>query len=105
MKGFPNGKMKSDLLGHTDRDHVVNWQNGPYNRRLYKDLGRLLPMVSVWRGRGKVSAFDYQIRDVSGARFGQMMLQSGFFNGQQIVAAEWVRACRFGDTRKYVVEY
>lgn len=31
------------------------------------------------------------------ARFGQMHLQGGFFNGQQIVPTEWITDCRQGD--------
>ena len=31
------------------------------------------------------------------ARFGQMHLQGGFFNGQQIIPTEWITDCRQGD--------
>ena len=31
------------------------------------------------------------------ARFGQMHLQGGFFNGQQVIPTEWITDCRQGD--------
>lgn len=44
-----------------------------------------------WLGGG----LNITLRD--GARFGQMMLQNGFFNGRQIVPAEWVETLRSDD--------
>ncbi len=43
--------------------------------------------------------FNAALRDY--ARFGQMMLQDGFYNGQQIIPAEWVRLCRQGDRARF----
>ena len=31
------------------------------------------------------------------ARFGQMILQKGFYNNKQIIPADWITDCRFGD--------
>jgi CubicO group peptidase (beta-lactamase class C family) len=39
--------------------------------------------------------FNATLRDY--ARFGQMILQDGRFNGRRIVPAEWIAACRTGD--------
>ncbi len=47
-----------------------------------------------------MGGFGATLRDC--ARFGQMMLQDGFFNGQQIVPARWVRACRSGNVANFV---
>jgi CubicO group peptidase (beta-lactamase class C family) len=46
-----------------------------------------------------MGGFGATLRD--GARFGQMMLQEGFFNGQQIVPVDWVHASRRGDSAKF----
>ncbi len=35
------------------------------------------------------------------ARFGQLFLDDGFFNGRQIVPADWVAACRRGDAEAF----
>jgi CubicO group peptidase (beta-lactamase class C family) len=40
------------------------------------------------------AGFCATLRDL--ARFGQMHLDNGFFNGRQIVPAEWIAAFRFG---------
>jgi CubicO group peptidase (beta-lactamase class C family) len=47
-----------------------------------------------------MGGFGATLRD--GARFGQMMLQEGFFNGQQIVPVDWVHASRRGDSEKFL---
>lgn len=39
------------------------------------------------------------------ARFGQMYLEEGAFNGREIVPAEWVQACRTGDRAAFVPLY
>jgi CubicO group peptidase (beta-lactamase class C family) len=43
--------------------------------------------------------FNATLRDF--ARLGQMVLQDGFFNGEQIVPARWIAACRRGDREKF----
>ena len=43
--------------------------------------------------------FNATLRDF--ARLGQMILQDGFFNGEQIVPAKWIAACRTGEREKY----
>lgn len=47
-----------------------------------------------------MGGFGATLRD--GARFGQMMLQEGFFNGKQIVPVDWVHASRKGDSAKFL---
>ncbi len=47
--------------------------------------------------------FNATLRDY--ARFGEMLTQDGLFNGRQIVAAEWVKNCRFGDHAKFTGDY
>lgn len=47
--------------------------------------------------------FNATLRDY--ARFGEMLTQDGFFNNRQIVPAEWVRQCRFGDHDKFTGDY
>lgn len=44
-----------------------------------------------WMGGG----LNVTLRDAG--RFGQMMLQNGFFNGRQIMPAEWIETLRAGD--------
>lgn len=47
--------------------------------------------------------FNATLRDY--ARFGQMHLDRGFFNGRQIVPAEWVLECRQGDPSIFGAPY
>ncbi|MBT3702251.1 MAG: serine hydrolase [Alphaproteobacteria bacterium] len=47
--------------------------------------------------------FNATLRDF--ARFGQMHLQMGRFNDQQLASTEWFRSCRSGDSDKFKVLY
>ena len=47
--------------------------------------------------------FNATLRDY--ARFGQMLTQSGHFNGRQILPAEWVEECRSGDPALFGENY
>jgi len=47
--------------------------------------------------------FNAALRDY--ARFGQMILQQGFFNGRQIVPAEWIASTRQGEPEKFTGTY
>jgi CubicO group peptidase (beta-lactamase class C family) len=47
--------------------------------------------------------FNATLRDY--ARFGEMLTRDGLFNGRQIVPAEWVQGCRFGDHAKFTGDY
>ncbi len=49
------------------------------------------------------AGFNATLRDFG--RFGQMYLDMGYYNGQQIVSAEWVKSCRRGDTDAFKVLY
>ena len=69
MKALPDNKLAQELLGFADHDFVVNWQNAPYNRTVYQDLGRLLPMTPVWRGRQGVSELDIDIQILPNPNF------------------------------------
>lgn len=84
--------------------------------------GRRLPeLVSeyLWQPLGAEESGDYTV-DESGyaladggfnatlrdyARFGEMLTRDGLFNGRQIVPAEWVQGCRFGDHEKFTGDY
>jgi CubicO group peptidase (beta-lactamase class C family) len=47
--------------------------------------------------------FNATLRDF--ARFGQMCLDNGFFNGRQIVPGDWLNGCRHGDVEGFVAHH
>jgi len=65
-----------------------------------QDANITLDCVGTALADGGVSA---TLRDL--ARFAQMYLQGGYFNGQQIVPQEFVRACGSGSTPAFEVLY
>ncbi len=75
------------------------------SRELWAPLGAEHDALFTIDSAGQALAdggFAATLRDY--ARFGQMILSDGFFNGQEIVPAEWIAATRDGDTSVFSPE-
>lgn len=103
-KKYEHGKTYSYLSGNTEvlgwlitRVSNKHWQD-VFSEKIWSKLGAERDALIVVDSGGQGAAhagFNATLRDT--ARFGVMMAQNGYYNGQQIVSKEWVDDIRYGD--------
>ena len=84
-----------ERLYYVRQDHLVS-------EEIWSRLGAERDAYFTVDGQGTCLAdggFNATLRDY--ARFGQMCLNGGAFNGQQIVPADWIARSRHGDTEAF----
>ncbi len=99
---FAYRSIESDVLGWVLERTTGLGLADLMGRELFQPLGAEVDGCMAIDRAGTCQAdggLNAALRDY--ARFGQMYLDDGFFNGRQIVPADWVAQCRRGDREAF----
>lgn len=65
--------MVDELRGDPFSDFGRSWQNAPNNAFVYQQISRAFPTAVVWRGDKKEVSFEYDIQDLRGITFEDLL--------------------------------
>ena len=65
--------MVDELRGDPFSDFGRSWQNAPNNAFVYQQISRAFPTAVVWRGDKKEVPFEYDIQDLRGITFEDLL--------------------------------